>query len=82
MSCGVGQRHGLDLELLSLWCRPAAIAPIHLLAWEPPYATGSALKRQKKKKVSDLTEGSLELGVGEERGQENPSQWECMTIYS
>ena len=25
-------------------------APIGLLAWEPPYATGVALKRQKKKK--------------------------------
>ena len=28
----------------------AATAPIRLLAWEPPYATGVALKRQKKKK--------------------------------
>ena len=22
-----------------LWCRPAAVAPIQPLAWEPPYAT-------------------------------------------
>ena len=29
--------------------RLAATAPIQLLAWEPPYATGAALKRQKKK---------------------------------
>ena len=47
MSCGVGRRHGSDLALLWLWCRPAAIAPIRPLAWEPPYATGEALKRQK-----------------------------------
>ena len=37
-----------------LWCRPVAIAPIGPLAWEPPYAAGVALKkdkRQKKKKI-------------------------------
>ena len=50
MSCGVGQRCGPDLELLWLWHRPAATAPIRLQAWEPPYAMGAALKRQKKKK--------------------------------
>ena len=30
-----------------LWCRPVATAPIGPLAWEPPYAMGAALKRQK-----------------------------------
>ena len=30
-----------------LWCRPAATASIEPLAWEPPYTTGAALKRQK-----------------------------------
>ena len=49
MSCGVGLRHGLDLALLWLWHRPAATALIGPLAWEPPYATGAALKRFKKK---------------------------------
>ena len=29
-----------------LWRRPAATAPIGPLAWEPPYAVGSAPKRQ------------------------------------
>ena len=29
--------------------RPVGIAPIRPLAWEPPYATGVALKRRKKK---------------------------------
>ena len=50
MSCGVGCRHGLDLALLWLWRRPAAIVPIRPLAWELPYATGAALKRTKGQK--------------------------------
>ena len=41
---GVGHRHGLDLALLWLWHRPATVALIGLLAWEPPYATSMALK--------------------------------------
>ena len=44
-SCGVGRRRGSDLELLWLWCRPVAVAPIQHLAWEPPYATDVALKK-------------------------------------
>ena len=28
-----------------VWCRLAAVAPIRLLAWEPPYAVGAALKK-------------------------------------
>jgi len=36
--------------LLRLWCRPAAAALIRPLAWEPPDATGAALKRKKEKK--------------------------------
>ena len=35
--------------VLWLWYSLAAIAPIQLLAWEPPYAVGVALKRQKIK---------------------------------
>ena len=50
VSCDVGLRHGLDLVLLWLWCRPAATVPIRPLAWEPPYAMGVAIKRPKKKK--------------------------------
>ena len=49
MSCGVGCRCGSDPELLCLWYRPAAIAPIRPLAWELPYASGVALTRQKQK---------------------------------
>ena len=36
--------------LLWLWCRPVATTPIRPLAWEPPYATGAALEKEKKKK--------------------------------
>ena len=39
-----------DPALLGLWHRPAAAAPIQPLAWEPPCATGTALKKKKKKK--------------------------------
>ena len=52
MSCGVGHRHAAsDPELLWLWRRLAATAPIRPLAWEPPYAAVAAqemAKRQRK----------------------------------
>ena len=41
---------GSDLALLWLWLWPAATALIQCLAWEPPYASGVALKKKKKKK--------------------------------
>ena len=41
---------GWDLVLLWLWCRPAATAPLDLLAWDLPYAVGAAKKSKKKKK--------------------------------
>ena len=47
---GVGLRSSLDPELLWLWCRPAAAAPIQPLAWELPYAMDEALKKQKEKR--------------------------------
>ena len=45
----VGHRCSSDSLLLWLWCRPAAADAIWPLAWEPPYAAGEALKRQKQK---------------------------------
>ena len=51
ISCGVGCRYSSDLALLWLWCRLAAVAPTQPLAWELPYAMGTALKRPKKKKA-------------------------------
>ena len=53
MSCGVGRRHGLDPVLLWLWCRLVATAPIGPLAWESPYAKGSAQEKDKKEKASE-----------------------------
>ena len=50
VSCGVGRRYSSYSELVWLWCRPAAVALIGPLAWEPPYVTSAALKRQKEKK--------------------------------
>ena len=45
MSCGIGFRSSSDMVLLWLWHRPVAIALIWSLAWEPPDATGVALKK-------------------------------------
>ena len=46
MSYGVDHRGGSDLALLWLRHRLAAAAPIHLVAWIPPRATGAALKKK------------------------------------
>ena len=43
----VGRRHGLDPTWLWLWCRPAAVALIRPLVWEPPYAMGVVLQSKK-----------------------------------
>lgn len=53
VSRGVGCRHGLDLVLLWLWCRPAGVAPIRPTAWERPQVTGAPLKKAKKKKKKE-----------------------------
>ena len=44
MGCSLGS----DPAWLWLWQRLAATAPIRPLAWEPPYAAGAALKKDKK----------------------------------
>ena len=49
VSCGVAQRRSSHLMWLWLWRKQAAVVPIGLLAWEPPYAMGEALKRKKIK---------------------------------
>ena len=49
-SYAVGGRHGSDPMLLWLWCKLAAVAPVRPLAWEPPCAESTVLKRQKTKK--------------------------------
>ena len=49
MSYGVYHKHGLDLALLWLWCRPATVAPIQPLSWESPYVPYKATKQNKQK---------------------------------
>ena len=44
--CGLAQ-WVKDPVLPWLWCRLVATAPIQPLAWEPPCAAGTALKKQK-----------------------------------
>ena len=61
MSCGVDCRHSLDLALLQLWHRLAAIAPIRPLAWEPPYAMGAALKKKQLNKKTYYIMISLDV---------------------
>ena len=41
-----------DPALLWLWGRPAAVAPIGSLAWQPPYAVGMALNSIKESNQS------------------------------
>ena len=67
MNCGVGRSRSLDMALLWLWCRPAATATIRPLVWEPPYAMGVALKRQKdkKRKKRKRKRGSSHCGSAE-----------------
>ena len=64
MSCVVGRRRGSDLPLLWLWWRPAATASIRPLAWEPRWAAGAALRRQKDKKKREEKQNSLEFPGG------------------
>ena len=54
ISLGVSHRCSSDLALLWLWHRLAATALIQHLAWEFPYATAVALKRQKNKNKKEL----------------------------
>ena len=49
MSYDVGRRCSSDTLRLWLWLQLAATVSIQHLAWELPYATGAALKRQKTK---------------------------------
>ena len=56
-SCGVGCRHGSDLALLWLWQRLAVVAPIRPLAWEPPYVTGTDLKRKEREREEEGRKG-------------------------
>ena len=84
MSCGIVQRLVSDPALLRLWCRLPAISLIRPLAWEPPYAMGVALKRQKTKKIKkkkkkrreEKREGKERKGKkGEKKRKEKKLLW-------
>ena len=63
MSCGAGCICSLGPVLLWLWCKLAGVAPIRPLAWEIPYAVGTALKKRKKKKIINQTTLKLKLSA-------------------
>ena len=63
-SCGVGHRHGSDPELLWLWCRLAAVAPILPLAWELLCATGCGPKKLNKQ-TNEQTKKHKRLNVNQ-----------------
>ena len=54
MSCGVGHRYSSDPILLWLWCRLAAAAPIHSLAWKLLYVACVPKKQNKTTEVKEL----------------------------
>ena len=60
MSYSVGHRRGSDSAWLWLWHRLAAVVLIRPLGWEPLYAEGVALKRQKTKNKNQKTKYKLE----------------------
>ena len=72
MSCSVGRRLGLDPTLLWLWCRPAAIALIRPLAWEPPYAVSAPLEKTKKGRKK---ERKTDRQTGKKAGLSLVAQW-------
>ena len=54
MSGGVGHRCSSDLVWPWPWGRPAAVAPIWPLTWEPPYAVGGPKKQKRKRKKKKM----------------------------
>ena len=71
MSCGVGHRCGLDPVMLWLWCRPASIAPVGPLAWEPPHAARSHPRKGKKTKNKTKQNKKAAMGLRVEPGAGN-----------
>ena len=61
MSFGIGRRLSSDLAWLWLWCRPVVVALIVPLAWEPPYAMGAALEKDKKKKKKNCGKNKTKI---------------------
>ena len=75
MSCGVGHRHSSDTLLLRLWYRLAVTAPIQPLAWEPPYATSTALRQKRQKQTNKQTNEE------EEEEEERKIERSCSSLH-
>ena len=78
----MGHRHDLDLAWLWLWYRPAATALILPLAWEPPYAAGEALKKDKRQKKEKELPGAWQEGREGGRARLYPSLTLCGWLTS
>ena len=57
----MGHRRCSDPELLWLWYRSAAVAPIQPLSWELTYAKGAAPKSKKTKKKKTHSEKVIDI---------------------
>ena len=68
--------------MLWLWHRPAAAAPIQLLARELPYATGIVLKKKKKKKHNGTKPPVLIIQIQELPGRSSHLGSEEMNLTS
>ena len=53
----------MDLALLWLWCRLAAIALIPSLDWELPYAIGLVLKKKGKSERDNIKSANPESDI-------------------
>ena len=96
MSCGIGCRCSMDLAGLWLWRRPAAAALIRPLAWEPPYAAGTAPPPKKSFKglfepaevQDDLTLATIEVRypwlhfTSSGHGQNTRFEFQCPNLTS
>ena len=71
MSCSVGCRRSSDPELLWLWHRLVATAPIRPLAWESPYAVGAAQKMAKRQKEEKRKKERKDV----KKWKDIPSSW-------
>ena len=83
MSCGVGHRLGLDLTLLWLWRRPAAVAP-PTLPWEYPYHMawpwgGKKMREKEKKRKKERKEKRKGAQRDVKYGKDSPSHC-CLGI--
>ena len=66
-----------------LWCRPVAVAPTGPLAWEPPYALGAALKRQKDQKYKNKKILKRQMSLNGSEGSWRPNRgwiWRMKTL--